>query len=470
MNRPSLRDLPAVHGVLDHPGLADSLERLGREAVRAAVRAELDALRARLQSEAGAAVDPDSLIARILIRLIEEPPSLQPVLNGTGVLLHTGLGRAPLSAEALAAVVRVASGYCSLEFDLETGERGRRCDGVERILTELTGAEAATVVNNNAAATMLALRAMASGREVIVSRGQLVEIGGSYRLPEIAEASGVRLREVGTTNRTRLADYADAIGPETAALLRVHPSNYRVVGFTESVEMDALGRLARERNLALIDDVGSGALGPGRPPLPGPEPTVAEGLAAGADVVLFSGDKLLGGPQCGIVVGRRSAVERVTRDPMMRAVRVGKMTLAALEVTLRQAGSGKGSGRIPLWGFLAVDVQALQARAEALADRLRRECGLSAEAIATTARVGGGSIPGEELPSWAVRVAVEDEEDLARRLRRGEPSVVPRLSRGGVVIGGRRWGDAGVSLAGEFLMVETGRSALVAVGLVSTSC
>ena len=238
------------------------------------------------------------------------------MINATGILLNTGLGRAPLAAEAAEAVDRVVRGYCNLEFDLESGERGRRTDGVESLLARLTGAEAAAVVNNNAAATILAVRALAAGREVVVSRGQLVEIGGSFRLPEIFEVSGARLVEVGTTNRTRLADYERAIGPNTAALLRVHASNFRIVGFTEQVPIADLAALGRARGLWTIDDIGSGALAPGLPPGVAGEPTVAEGLAAGADLVLFSGDKLLGGPQCGLLVGsaRRSGSSVATRS------------------------------------------------------------------------------------------------------------------------------------------------------------
>ena len=340
---------------------------------------------------------------------------------------------------------RAARGYCNLEIDLTSGDRGRRADGVADLLQRLTGAEAAAVVNNNAAATILALRALAAGREVIVSRGQLVEIGGSFRLPEIFEVSGARLREVGTTNKTRLADYERAIGPETAALLRVHASNYRIVGFTEQVPIAELAALGKARGLWTIDDVGSGALAPGLPPGVSGEPTVAEGLAAGADLVLFSGDKLLGGPQCGLLVGRAAVVARLSADPLMRALRVDKMTLAALEATLRLALDPVLGGRsIPLWAFLTTPVDRLKERAERLAGGFRAELGLDATVVETTAFLGGGSAPADPLPSAAVRLAGADysEASLARALRLGEPAVLARVQGGAVLLDLRALSEA----------------------------
>ena len=275
--------------------------------------------RLSLQNGQYAAIDALSLARRAREIVLNTRPLLRPVINATGILLHTGLGRAPLAEEAVEAVAAVARGYCNLEFELEGGERGRRTSGIARLLRELTGAEAATVVNNNAGATVLALRVLAAGREVIVSRGQLVEIGGSFRLPEIFGVSGARLHEVGTTNKTRLSDYERAIGPETAAILRVHHSNFRIVGFTEEAPLDGLAQLAHDRGLAMIDDIGSGALAPGQPPGVGDEPLVSDGIAAGADLVLFSGDKLLGGPQCGILVGTEVVIGRIEADPLMRS-------------------------------------------------------------------------------------------------------------------------------------------------------
>lgn len=435
-----LRRLPPVHEVLSEPALAGWEGRRGRAEVREAVRTAIDLTRTALAR--GEAADPAAaaIAARAAASLASDRPCLRPVLNASGVLLHTGLGRAPLAPEAAEAVDRVVRGACNLEFDLEGGERGRRTTGVEGLLRRLTGAEAATVVNNNAAATVLALRALAAGREVVVSRGQLVEIGGSFRLPEIFEVSGARLREVGTTNKTRLADYERAVGDSTAALLRVHASNFRVVGFTESVGIAELARLARSRGLWCIDDIGSGMLTPGLPPGLAGEPTAAEGLAAGADLVLFSGDKLLGGPQCGVILGTRDAVGRVASDPLMRAVRVDKMTLAALEATIRLAlDPARAADRIPLWSFLNSDPAALRERAERLAESLRSVPGLSASVVATEARLGGGGAPMESLPSSAVRLAPPypgpfgSEAELARGLRLGEPAVVPRV-RGGAVL------------------------------------
>ena len=441
MSVPSLRNLPPVNAVLEQSGLDEARARHGREAVVRAVREAIDEARERIVREEPADVDAVALAGRAVAILREDRLVLRPVLNASGVLLHTGLGRAPLAAEALAAVCTVARGYCNLEIDLDTNQRGRRTTGVAGLLQQLTGAEAATVVNNNAAATVLALRVLAAGREVVVSRGQLIEIGGSFRLPEILEVSGARLREVGTTNRTRLSDYDRAIGPDTAALLRVHPSNYRVVGFTESVAIADLAALARARGLKAIDDIGSGALGPGLPPGIADEPTAAEGLAAGVDLVLASGDKLLGGPQCGLLLGKREAVRRVEADPLMRALRVDKMTLAALEATLRLAlDPALAVRRVPLWAFLSASVEALDDRAARLAESLRAGAGLNASAVRSTACLGGGSLPGESIPSAAVRVLPpwplpwSSEGDWARALRLGSPPVVARVHGGALLL------------------------------------
>jgi L-seryl-tRNA(Ser) seleniumtransferase len=436
----ALRELPAVHVLLGLPALAEAVSRRGRPAVLEAIRRTLDDARRRHRLGEAVDVRAEAMAAGVLAALGRDRPALRPVINATGVLLHTGLGRSPLAAEAITAVAEVARGYCSLELDLESGTRGRRADGVAALLRRLTGAPAAAVVNNNAAATVLALRALAAGREVIVSRGQLVEIGGSFRLPEIMEVSGARLREVGTTNRTRLADYERAIGPETAALLRIHPSNYRIVGFTEEVGIAELAALGKARGLWTIDDIGSGALAPGVPPAVGGEPTAAEGLAAGADVVLFSGDKLLGGPQCGILLGAEPAIARLAADPLMRALRVDKLTLAALEATLRLAmDPPRGARGIPLWSRLAVPAGELEVRAGALAGALSR-AGFAAEVVATTGAVGGGSAPVVPVASWAVRLAppypggLADEGALAAALRGGEPAVLARVQGGAVLL------------------------------------
>ncbi|WP_152050325.1 L-seryl-tRNA(Sec) selenium transferase [Tautonia marina] len=435
----AFRRLPPVHALMSRPELTEAIEANGREAVVSVVRAVLEEARTAIARGVASTTleGEDEVLSGVLDRLAQDRPSLRPVINATGVLLHTGLGRAPLAREASEAVARVASGYSNLEFDLDQGTRGRRSSGVAALLRRLTGAEAAAVVNNNAGATMIALRALASGREVIVSRGQLVEIGGSYRLPEVFESSGARLREVGTTNKTRLSDYERAIGPETAAILRVHPSNYRIVGFTESVGIADLAMLGRSKGLLTIDDIGSGAIGPGRPPGIVGEPTVIEAIEAGADLVLCSGDKLLGGPQCGLLIGKAEVVRRIERDPMMRALRVDKMTLAALEVTLRLAiDAERGARSIPLWRFLSVPVERLGDRADRLADRLRETLGMTASSEWSQAYLGGGSAPDAAIASACVRIEpplpgrCSGATEASRALRMGEPSVVCRVQHG----------------------------------------
>src|SRR5215213_4305954 len=334
-------------------------------------------------------------------------PRLRRVLNATGVIVHTNLGRAPLPAAALERVEEAARGYSNLEYHLSSGTRGSRQDHCGEILRRLTGAEAALVVNNNAAAVLLALAALAEGREVVVSRGELIEIGDGFRIPDVLASSGARLVEVGTTNRTRAADYERAIGPDTALLLRVHQSNFRVVGFTEQPRVEELAAVSRRHDVPLVEDLGSGAL----VELDG-EPTPAATLAAGADLVCFSGDKLLGGPQAGIVAGRSDLIERLRRHPLHRAVRSDKLTLAALEGTL--ALYLDRPDEVPVLRMLREPAEAVRARAE----RLAAAVGGSVEA--TVARAGGGSLPLAELPSFACAV----EEELAAALRDGDPPVI----------------------------------------------
>jgi L-seryl-tRNA(Ser) seleniumtransferase len=431
------RRLPPVGAVLEHDVLVESVREKGRAAVLRAVRAALDEARGGLRQGMSLSADAASLARRSREILERERAALRPVLNATGVLLHTGLGRAPLAAEAIAAVSDVARGYCTLELDLDDGTRGRRTAGVARLVCECTGAEAATAVNNNAGALVLALRALAAGREVIVSRGQLVEIGGGFRLPEILEVSGARLREVGTTNKTRLSDYARVLGPETAAILRVHRSNFRMIGFVEDPELKDLAQLAHEHGVRLIDDVGSGALGPGCPPRVGDEPTAADAISAGADLVLFSGDKLLGGPQCGIIAGTSKAIDRIESDPLMRALRLDKMTLAALEATLRLASDPeRAAERIPLWSMITMPVAQLEARARSLATALSGELGFHANVVAAESFIGGGSTPIMPIPTAAVGISPPfptshgSEIALARALRRSDPPVVARVGKG----------------------------------------
>jgi len=387
-----LRDLPSVDELAR--GVDDPL------AVDAA-RAVLG--RAREEIRAGA--EPGDLAARLHEELrAARAPSLRRVLNATGVLVHTNLGRAPLADEALEQVVAAARGYSNLELDLTSGARGSRQDHTAALLRRLTGADAALVVNNNAGAMLLALAALAEGREVIVSRGELIEIGDGFRIPDVLARSGARLVEVGTTNRTRAADYERAIGPDTALLLRVHQSNFRVVGFAEQPRVDELAAVARRHGLPLVDDLGSGAL----VELPG-EPLVRD---SPADLVCFSGDKLLGGPQAGIVVGRAELVERLRRHPLQRALRIDKLSLAALEGTLRLYLDAPG--RIPVLRMLRQDAAVVRTRAE----RLAAACGGTVEE--TVGRVGGGALPLAELPSFACAL----DESLAAALRGGDPPVL----------------------------------------------
>jgi L-seryl-tRNA(Ser) seleniumtransferase len=432
------RRLPAVNDVLAAPALGPLRQRCGHDRVVAAVREELARLRGRAGAGTGldGGADAEAVAARAAERLERDlRPKLRPVINATGVVLHTNLGRAPMAEAAARAAYEAARGYLSLELDLETGKRSSRQNAVRDAVCRLIGAESATAVNNCAAATVIVLRAVAAGKEVIVSRGQLIEIGGAFRIPEIMAVSGAVLREVGTTNITRLADYERALGPNAGALMRVHTSNYRVSGFTKAVPLSDLVALGRKHGVPVIDDVGSGALFDyGRLGLPG-EPLPRESIAAGADLTLFSGDKLLGGPQAGVIAGRKQWIQKIEKDPLMRAFRLDKMALAALEATLRlYLNEADAAGEVPVLRMLSAAPNELRRRAEALADRLR-SAGLSAEVRADAGFVGGGSLPDRSLPTSVVEltpVGVGDA-DLARRLRAREPAVVGRL-RGGMLL------------------------------------
>ena len=370
----------------------------------------------RAREELLAGAEPGDLVERVESELAAARGArLRRAINATGVIIHTNLGRAPLAREALERVSAVAGGYSNLEYDLGEGGRGSRQDHAAPILRRLTGAEAALIVNNNAAAVLLALAALAEGREVLVSRGELIEIGDGFRIPEVLARSGARLREVGTTNRTRAGDYDRAIGPETALVLRVHQSNFRVVGFTEQPRLADLVRVARAHGLPLIDDLGSGALFASSSLLLGDEPTARESLEAGADLVCFSGDKLLGGPQAGIIVGRAELVEQLRRHPLQRALRADKLTLAALEATLALYLDPELAAReVPVLRMLAEPLDTVRARAQRLASLV------GGDVEPTVGRVGGGALPLNELPSFACAV----EEELAPRLRNAEPPVI----------------------------------------------
>ncbi|QDU95319.1 L-seryl-tRNA(Sec) selenium transferase [Lignipirellula cremea] len=436
-----LRNLPSVNDLMDRPALRDMLDTVSRSVVVSGVRSFLDNLRQDIRT---AAVDfkpptPGELAERIAEWISrEETPKLRPVVNGTGVLLHTGLGRAPLAEEAIAAMGEIARGYATLEVDAVTGERSQRIGAVESLLCELTGAEAAAVVNNNAAATMLTLTALAHGREVIVSRGQLIEIGGSYRLPEVMTTAGAQLREVGATNKTRIDDYRNALCQETAALLRVHPSNYVVVGFASQPTLEELVSLGRSRRIPVIDDIGSGALIDLSRYGLHDEPIARDSISQGADLVLFSGDKLLGGPQCGVIVGRKEWVDKLVRHPLMRAIRVDKTTLAALGATLEMyRDAGKTAQRVPLLMLLDTPLENLKHRAERLAPQIAATSGVaSAVAVETSACLGGGSLPTQQIPSWAIAVRPQSMsvDQLAASLRNGLPSLFGRVHKDQLLI------------------------------------
>ncbi|RRR68023.1 MAG: L-seryl-tRNA(Sec) selenium transferase [Candidatus Viridilinea halotolerans] len=399
--------------------------------LRDAARAELDA--ARTAWRAGAACPPTlealaSAAAQRVTRALT--PSLRPLINATGVLLQTNLGRAPLSAQALAAMAQVGQGYANVEYDLAAGERGSRYSHLAALLTQLTGAEAALAVNNNAAAIYLVLTALAVGREVIISRGQAVEIGGGFRIPDVLRQSGATLVEVGTTNRTYAHDYAAAITAQTALLMRVHSSNFRLSGFVHEARLSELAEVAHQHHgLLLLDDLGSGTLLPTAPWGLAAEPTVQASVAAGADLVTFSGDKLLGGPQAGLIVGRKDLIAQLRRHPLARALRIDKTTIAGLEATLLSYLRGQAHHEIPLWRMLTTPLEALHARALALVEQLQA-AGLRAEVVACQSTIGGGALPGETMASYGVAIQPDPAgaSASAQRLRLGAPAVIVRIN------------------------------------------
>lgn len=421
--------------------LAAELPGVPRAVAIAAAREEIDRARTGILAGDGVGPDLESLKRAARKRASRlERGSLRRVINATGVILHTNLGRAPLAPEATAAV-QAAAGYSNLELRLEDGRRGSRDDHIEPLVRQLTGAEAAIAVNNNAGAVLLALSALAAGREVILSRGQLVEIGGSFRIPEVMEASGASLVEVGATNRTRLSDYADAIGPDTAALMVVHQSNFRTLGFVEEAAVADLAQLGAEHGIPLLDDLGSGVLGE----IDG-EPSIAERLRSGAAVVCFSADKLLGGPQAGILAGRSDEIERCRRHPLARALRLDKLQIAALEATLRLYRD-RGPESIPALRMLAADDRVLLDRAVAIAERVGDAAGVERG----QARPGGGSLPLTTLegPVCALDPGPQGADRLAARLRRAEPPVIARIAGGRVILDPRTMSDDDAALAGE---------------------
>lgn len=440
-----LRQLPSVDELLQEPSIREMVQTLPRWAVVEAIREVLERWRRMLatwQSESAPADLPSraALVAEVKqIALRLNGPALRRLINATGVVIHTNLGRAPLAEVGIERMVEVARGYSNLEYDLERGDRGSRQDHVERLLCRLTGAEAALAVNNNAAVVLLAINTLAEGKEVVVSRGELVEIGDSFRIPDIMRRAGGVLREVGTTNRTYLRDYEEAIGATSAMLLKVHTSNFRIQGFANQVPVALLASLGEKTGLPVVEDVGSGALvdlsqiGLSKEPMP------SESIRAGADLVTFSGDKLLGGPQAGLIVGKRLLVEKLRRNPLARAVRIDKLTLAALEATLRlYLDEGRAFSHIPVLRVLAMPLQEIEQRARRLCDRtaVLASGHLEASVIDGISEVGGGALPLESIPTRLVAVQATHltAPVLEGRLRRTDPPVMVRIKDGLVVL------------------------------------
>lgn len=465
---PSLRTIPAVGRIVSWPALKRAVDHFGQEAVTRAIRAVTDALREEIRAGFQPDLAEETLVQAVYDELQRREESrLKRVINATGVVLSTNLGRAPLPYGALERIMALASGYCNLEYDLETGQRGSRQSLVESLLVELTGAERALVVNNNAAAVLLALSALAAGRDVVVSRGELIEIGGSFRLPDVIGQGGAHLVEVGTTNRTRLSDYERAVTGQTALFLKCHTSNFRVVGFTESVSGGELAQLARRLGLVAVEDLGSGLL----LPLPGiEEPTVQEVVASGLDLVTFSGDKLLGGPQAGLIVGKAVLIEKLAKHPLMRALRPDKLTLTALEATLHYYRDPAIALKlIPTLAALHQEPAELMERAEQLAQSLARSVGREVAVSVEKGHSlsGGGSLP--ETPLMTYLVALRPHgvriEALYHQLRLGDPPVVARRGDGALLL------DPRTLLKGEdqVLVEAVERALMVASCLTETS-
>jgi L-seryl-tRNA(Ser) seleniumtransferase len=429
-----LRRLPAVDRLLSSATAVELASRYGRDLTVEALRAVVAEWRSVILQHGTDAPMPAMLLdeARTWLEALLAP-TLQPVINATGVIIHTNLGRAPLSQAALAVVQAVGGGYTALEYDLTAGERGSRAVHAGELLTRLTGAEAALVVNNNAAAVLLMLTALCQGREVIISRGQLVEIGGGFRVPDVMAQSGARLVEVGATNRTHLRDYNTAVTENTAAILVAHHSNFKIVGFTSEPSLAELAALARERNIRLLYDQGSGAVMDTAKYGLDPEPLVPDSLKAGVDVIAFSGDKLLGGPQAGILCGRADLVERLKRHPLARAVRADKLCLAALAATLNHYLTGQAVKEVPVWRMIARPLSEIETQADTWVAQLQ-ELGLKASVMEGHATVGGGTLPGTTLPTWLVAVAYERVDRLAAALRAGRPPVVARVGDGRLLL------------------------------------
>jgi L-seryl-tRNA(Ser) seleniumtransferase len=436
------RHIPSIEQLISRPVLDGAASRHGRDVVTRAARDAASEIRLRLADDTASAMTPDAIVEWLEARTLalaqaHARPSLRRVINGTGVIIHTNLGRAPLADAAALAAARIASGYSNLEFDLDRGDRGHRHVHAERLLCSLTGAEAALIVNNAAAAALLALKALATGREVIVSRGELVEIGGGFRVPEILAQSGATLREVGTTNRTRIADYAAAINDRTGLILRVHPSNFQIEGFTERAALRDLVSLSRRFNVPVVEDLGSGWLGVmPQPASIAEEPSVRSSLDAGVDLVVFSGDKLLGGPQAGIVVGRRDLVSDLRGNPLMRALRADKLTYAALEATLALWAEEPARQQLPVVRMLSLTAADIEGRIAAVIAKLAPERDLQCEALDGDSTVGGGSASGSRVPTKLLAVSLTgvSAPAFALRLRQLDLPIIVRILRDRVAI------------------------------------
>lgn len=452
MSRDALRDIPQVQGLLEHPQAAALSVAYSRAEVTSALRSLLDEVRVDLLNDQRCEL-PDFTSGAFFSdveRTIElgRETSLRRVINATGIVIHTNLGRAPLAREAVEAIGTVAASYSNLEFDLETAGRGSRYDHVEALICELTGAEGAVVVNNCAAAVFLCLSAFARGREVVASRGELIEIGGSFRMPDMIEQSGATLVEVGTTNKTRISDYAEAVTPETTVFLKSHTSNYRIVGFSSAPSRADLVQSARQHDLTVIEDLGSGVLvDMSHLGLPD-EPVVEDILREGIDLVTFSGDKLLGGPQAGIIAGQREAIAKLKRHPLLRAMRIDKLSLAALEATLRlYPPYGDPFTSIPVLRSLAAPLETLRARAQRVVSQCREVEGLQAETVESVAYAGGGSLPQQDLESFAVSLSRDgvSAHALADQLRMAATPVIGRLASDRLLLDMRTIGEDDVS-------------------------
>jgi len=424
----TLRDLPSVDRLIGHEKAADLIGEFGRPLSLQALRMQLD--RERESIRAGGTNPTAEEILQRAGQLASEwlLASLRPVINATGVIIHTNLGRAPLSRAAREAMLSIAGGYSTLEYDLPPGTRGKRDQHADSLLTRITGAEAALVVNNNAGAILLALTALARRKQVLISRTQLIEIGGGFRIPEVLEQSGAKLVEVGTTNRTHLADFETAITAKTAAIMRAHHSNFKLIGFTTEPSLSELVQLSRAHDLVLLDDLGSGALLDTAAFGLGHEPTVQESLQAGAPLVAFSGDKLLGGPQAGLLVGEKALIEKLRRHPLARALRPDKLCLAALCATLMHYLRDEALGEIPVWQMISASLDALELRAAGWRERLNR-----GTLIRGYSAVGGGSLPEESLPTWLLAIHSAKPDRLAARLRQLELPIIARIEADQVV-------------------------------------